>query len=195
MFATLHTKLESAFNKIRGRGSLTAADVEATLKEVRMALLEADVHFKVAKEFCARVAEKAVGESVLKALSPAQQVIKLVHEELVRTMGEAAVPLNLSAAPPVIILLVGLQGSGKTTTAAKLGRLLKSEFKRRPLLVPADVYRLAAIDQLKTLGTQYQIDVYNSSVNEDPVAIAKAALEYARGHAFQVADLRLDHHA
>lgn len=180
MFDSLHQKLEAAFNKIRGRGVINEKDIEATLKEVRVALLEADVNFKVAKEFCARVAEKAVGEAVLKSLSPAQQIIKIVHDELVVTMGEAAAPLTLNVAPPAIIMLVGLQGSGKTTTVSKLGRLLKQEFKRNPMLVPADVYRPAAIEQLKTLGKSQGLEVFDSNQSQDPVDIAKAAVEKAR---------------
>lgn len=184
MFDTLHAKLEGAFKKIRGRGSLSPADVEAALKEVRFALLEADVNFKVARDFCDNVAKKAVGEEILKSLTPDQQVIKLVHDELVQTMGEAAAPLNLAVAPPAIIMLVGLQGSGKTTTVGKLGRYLRDEMKRRPLLVPADVYRPAAIEQLKTLGRQLNLEVFESSADQDPVDIAKRAVESAAGRGF-----------
>ncbi len=182
MFDSLQSKLESAFNKIRGRGVLNDKDVEATMKEVRVALLEADVNFKVAKDFCAQVAQKAVGEDVLKSLSPGQQVIKIVHEELVTMMGADAAPLNVAVAPPAIIMLVGLQGSGKTTTVGKLGKLLKKEFKRSPLLVPADVYRPAAIEQLKTLGRQLDLPVFDSNANQDPVEIAKLAVQYASNH-------------
>ncbi len=182
MFDSLQSKLEAAFHKIRGRGVLTDKDVEATMKEVRVALLEADVNFKVAKDFCARVAEKAVGEDILRSLSPGQQVIKLVHEELVVMMGTEAAPLNLGVAPPAIIMLVGLQGSGKTTTVGKLGLLIKKEFKRSPLLVPADVYRPAAIEQLKTLGRQLNLPVFDSRSDQDPVEIAKQAVEYASNH-------------
>lgn len=181
MFDSLQQKLASAFDKIRGRGSLSAADVDAAMKEVRTALLEADVHFKVAKDFCATVAQKAVGEEVLKSLSPAQQVIKIVHEELIAVMGAEATALNLSVAPPAIIMLVGLQGSGKTTTVGKLGRLLKKEYRRNPLLVPADVYRPAAIEQLKTLGRQVAVPVFETT-SLDPVEIAKQAVEYAKNH-------------
>jgi len=186
MFDTLHAKLEGAFKKIRGRGSLTPADVEAALKEVRFALLEADVNFKVARDFCDNVAKQAVGEEILKSLTPDQQVIKLVHDELVRTMGEAAAPLNISVSPPAIIMLVGLQGSGKTTTVGKLGRYLRDELKRRPILVPADVYRPAAIEQLKTLGRQLNLDVFDSKPDEDPVDIARKAVESATGRGFDV---------
>lgn len=186
MFDSLQSKLESAFKRIRGRGSLTKSDIEATLKDVRMALLEADVNFKVAKDFCSKVQEEAQGEDVLKSLTPDQQVIKIVHDTLVETMGAESSELNLKVAPPVIIMLVGLQGSGKTTTASKLGLLLKSKYKRKPLLVPADVYRPAAIEQLKKLGSAQGIEVYPSNSNEDPVAIAKSAVELAKGKGLDV---------
>ncbi len=179
MFDFLHDKIDSALNKIRGRGALSAADVEATIKEVRTALLEGDVNFKVAKDFCARVTEKAVGESVLKSLSPDQQIIKIVHEELTATMGGEAAELNLQSAPPVVIMLVGLQGSGKTTTSAKLARLLKESHKRSPLLVPADVYRPAAIEQLKTLGAKLGVPVFNSASTDRPLDIAIRARDFA----------------
>ncbi len=179
MFDFLHNKIESALKKIRGRSSLTASDVEATMKEIRSALLEGDVNFKVAKDLCARITEKAIGSDILRSLSPDQQIIKLVHEELTATMGGAAAELDLRSSPPVVIMLVGLQGSGKTTTAAKLARLLKESYKRSPLLVPADVYRPAAIEQLKTLGAALSIPVFNSTVNDKPVDIAIRARDYA----------------
>lgn len=179
MFDFLHDKIDSALKKIRGRGALSASDVEATMKEVRTALLEGDVNFKVAKDFCARVTEKAIGESVLKSLSPDQQIIKIVHDELTATMGGEAAELNLQSAPPVVIMLVGLQGSGKTTTSAKLARLLKETHKRSPLLVPADVYRPAAIEQLKTLGAKLGIPVFNSAASDRPLDIAIRARDYA----------------
>jgi signal recognition particle subunit SRP54 len=182
MFDSLHTKLQSAFQKIKGHAVVRPQDVEATMKEVRMALLEADVNFKVAKDFCARVGEKALGADVLKSLSPDQQIIKLVHEELIQTMGAEASPLNLKVAPPAIIMLVGLQGSGKTTTAAKLAKLLASEYSRTPLLVPADVYRPAAIEQLKVLGAQLKLPVFDSDPKQDPVDIAKQGLAHAQRH-------------
>ncbi len=179
MFDFLHNKIESALKKIRGRSSLTASDVEATMKEIRSALLEGDVNFKVAKDLCARITEKAIGSDILRSLSPDQQIIKIVHEELTATMGGAAAELDLRSSPPVVIMLVGLQGSGKTTTAAKLARLLKESYKRSPLLVPADVYRPAAIEQLKTLGAALSIPVFNSTVNDKPVDIAIRARDYA----------------
>lgn len=179
MFDFLHDKLEGALKKIRGRARLTAADVEATMREVRTALLEGDVNFKVAKDLCARVTEKAIGEDVLKSLSPDQQIIKFVHEELTHAMGGEAVELNLRAAPPVVLLLVGLQGSGKTTTASKLARLVKESYKRAPLLVPADVYRPAAIEQLKTLGRSLNVPVFDSQSTDRPLDIAIRARDFA----------------
>ncbi len=181
MFANLQSKLDNAFKKIRGRGVLSPKDIEDTLKEVRVALLEADVNFKVAKEFCAKIADKAQGEDVLKSLTPDQTIIKLVHDELVTMMkGDSSNELDLKVSPPLIIMLVGLQGSGKTTTAAKLAKLLKSEKKRSPLLVPADVYRPAAIEQLKVLAKNLDVPVFNSSTEQDPVDIAKNAIEEAK---------------
>jgi signal recognition particle subunit SRP54 len=180
MFDFLHDKIDGALKRIRGRGTLTASDVEAALKEVRTALLEGDVNFKVAKEFCSRVTEKAVGENVLKSLSPDQQIIKIVHEELTATMGGDAAELDLRASPPVVIMLVGLQGSGKTTTSAKLARLVREQYNRSPLLVPADVYRPAAIQQLKTLGASLNIPVFDTQPTDRPVDIAIRAREFAK---------------
>ena len=180
MFDFLHTKLDGAFRKIRGRGALKPADVEATMKEVRNALLEADVNFRVAKEFCSKVTSLAVGENILKSLSPDQQIIKIVNQELTTMMGGDTAELDLKSAPPVVIMLVGLQGSGKTTSASKLARLLKEKYKRNPLLVPADVYRPAAIEQLKTLGQQLSIPVFDSKTTDKPLDIAIRAREQAR---------------
>jgi signal recognition particle subunit SRP54 len=179
MFDLLHEKIDGALRKIRGRSVLSAADVETTLREVRSALLDADVNFKVAKDFCARVTAKAVGDSVLKSLSPDQQIIKLVHEELTEMMGSSAAELEIRTAPPAIIMMVGLQGSGKTTTSAKLARLLKETHKRSPLLVPADVYRPAAIEQLKTLGKSLSVPVFDSQSSDKPLDIAIRAKDYA----------------
>jgi signal recognition particle subunit SRP54 len=186
MFDFLHDRIEGALKKIRGRSTLTVADVETTMKEVRTALLEGDVNFKVAKDFCARVTEKAVGEQILKSLSPDQQIIKIVHDELAATMGGEVAELNLRAAPPVVILLVGLQGSGKTTTCSKLARLLRDEYKRSPLLVPADVYRPAAIQQLKTLGANLSIPVFDSQPQDKPVDIAIRARDFAQKNVHDV---------
>ncbi len=179
MFDSLHTKLEAAFKRIRGKGVVTKDDIEATFKVVRMALLEADVNYKVAQQLCSKVAEQALGADVLKSLTPDQQIIKLVQEELVSVMGGGAVELNLRVAPPAVIMLVGLQGSGKTTTVAKLGRLLKKDYRRKPLLVAADVYRPAAIEQLQVLGKQLDLTVYSAIGCSDPVQIASEARQYA----------------
>lgn len=184
MFSSLQDKLGSAFKKITGRGSLTPKDIEATMKEVRMALLEADVNFKVAKNFCNAVAEKAVGEEVLKSLSPGQQVIKVVHEELINMMGAGAEPLDLKVAPPAVIMVAGLQGSGKTTSCGKLARFLRDEEKRNPYLVPADVYRKAAIDQLQTLGRQLDIPVHDSDAADPPLKIVTEAIAEANNRGY-----------
>lgn len=180
MFASLHDKLESIFKKISGRGTLSQADIDATMREVRMALLEADVNFGVAKNFCSQVAEKALGAEVHKALSPAQQIIKIVNDQMIETMGSGAAPLQLNVAPPAVIMLVGLQGSGKTTSVGKLARYLRDEQRKKVLMVPADVYRPAAIDQLKTLGAQLEIEVFNSNNSQKPLEIAEQALSHAK---------------
>ncbi|WP_305044179.1 signal recognition particle protein [Geoalkalibacter sp.] len=179
MFDNLSDKLESVFRKLRGQGRLTEENIGEALREVRLALLEADVNFKVVKDFIAAVRERAVGQEVLKSLTPAQQVIKVVRDELARLMGEGLDNrLDLSARPPVPIMLCGLQGSGKTTTCGKLALSLRRD-KRNPLLVPADVYRPAAIDQLKTLGRQLGVTVYDSQPGQDPVRICEDARRYA----------------
>lgn len=190
MFSNLSDKLDLAFKKIRGRASLSEKDVQEAMRAVRMALLEADVNYKVTKDFCDRVAAKATGEAILKSLKPDQQVIKIVHEELKQTLGEQAADLNLTGTPPQVIMLVGLQGSGKTTSCGKLAVYLKKEQKRNPYLVPADVYRPAAIDQLKTIGKQIGVPVFDSNTEQNPVDIAKLALEEARlrGHDVMILD-------
>jgi signal recognition particle subunit SRP54 len=179
MFDNLSDKLQKIFKNLRGQGKLTEANITESLREVRMALLEADVHYKVAKDFVAGIAKRAVGQEVMQSLTPGQQVIKIVHEELSALMGESAEPLKLSGRPPVPVMLVGLQGSGKTTTAGKLARKLSND-GRRPCLVPADVYRPAAIDQLITLAAQLKLPVYASSSAQTPEQIAKDAVNYAR---------------
>lgn len=184
MFTSLQEKLDSAFKRIRGRGVLTEKDIDETMKSVRMALLEADVNFKVAKDFCATVAEKSKGEAILKSLTPDQQIIKLVHQELISMMGGEAGELHTKVAPPAVIMLVGLQGSGKTTTAGKLALYLKKTLKRRPYLVPADVYRLAAIQQLTILGGQIGVPVHPSQQTDDPVQIAKNAITEAKAKGY-----------
>ncbi len=179
MFENLSDRLNNIFRQLRGHGKLSASNIEAALREVRLALLEADVNFKVVKEFIGSVTERAVGQEVLESLSPGQQVVKVVHEELVSLLGGQAEPLRLDGRPPVVIMLAGLQGSGKTTTAAKLAKLFKAK-GRRPYLVPADVYRPAAIDQLQVLGDNIAVDVHPSQTTEKPVSICRSALSRAR---------------
>src|SRR5512137_1377114 len=176
MFDSLTEKLGSVFKKLRGHGKLSEQNINEALKEVRLALLEADVNFKVVKDFIDRIHTRAVGQEVLGSLTPAQQVVKIVHEELISLMGGSSSGLNLSFKPPIPIMLVGLQGSGKTTTAAKLGKFLKDK-GRKACLVPADVRRPAAIEQLKKLGEQLGIPVYNSDPKESPVKICRKAVQ------------------
>jgi len=179
MFDSLSEKLESVFKKLRGQGLMTEENIKDALREVRLALLEADVNFKVVKDFVESVRAKAIGVEVLQSLSPGQQIIRIVHDELVLVMGGGSDnALDLAAKPPVAVMMVGLQGAGKTTTCGKLGRHLKG-LKRRPLLVPADVYRPAAIDQLTTVGRQLGLEVFNSSADQKPVDICIAAMKYA----------------
>jgi signal recognition particle subunit SRP54 len=179
MFDSLSDKLESVFKKLRGQGVMTEDNIKEALREVRLALLEADVNFKVVKDFVENVRIKAVGTEVLTSLSPGQQVIRIVHDELVAIMGGGEDnSLDLAAKPPVAIMMVGLQGAGKTTTCGKLGNLLKKQ-KRRPLLVPADVYRPAAIEQLKTVGRQLGLEVFASTADQKPLDICINAMKFA----------------
>jgi signal recognition particle subunit SRP54 len=179
MFDELSEKLEATFARLRGRGVLTEADIKEGLREVRRVLLEADVSFTLTREFLERVEAKAVGITQLKSVSPAQQLIKVVYEELTAMLGERREGLKLSSIPPTVVMLVGLQGSGKTTTAGKLALKLKKE-GRATRLIAADVYRPAAIDQLETLGTQLDIPVYSDRSTQDVVRIAKAGIEAAK---------------
>jgi signal recognition particle subunit SRP54 len=179
MFDELAEKLEATFARLRGRGVLTDADIKEGLREVRRVLLEADVNFQLTREFLERVEKKSVGVSALRTVSPAQQLVKIVHDELTAMLGERREGLKLSSIPPTVVMMVGLQGSGKTTTAAKLARRLKGE-SRPTRLVAADVYRPAAIDQLETLGAQLDIPVYADRTTKDVVRIAKAGIEQAR---------------
>jgi len=179
MFEELSDKLENTFARLRGRGVLTEADIKEGLREVRRVLLEADVSFTLTREFLERVEAKAVGITQLKSVSPAQQLIKVVYEELTAMLGERREGLKLSSIPPTVVMLVGLQGSGKTTTAGKLALKLKKE-GRATRLIAADVYRPAAIDQLETLGTQLDIPVYSDRSTQDVVRIAKAGIEAAK---------------
>jgi len=179
MFEELSDKLENTFARLRGRGVLTEADIKEGLREVRRVLLEADVSFTLTREFLERVEKKAVGITQLKTVSPAQQLVKVVYEELTAMLGERRETLKLSSIPPTVVMLVGLQGSGKTTTAAKLALKLKKE-GRATRLVAADVYRPAAIDQLETLGAQLDVPVYSDRSTQDVVKIAKAGIEQAK---------------
>ena len=179
-FESLSDKLSAAFKKLRGKGRLTAADVKEAMKEVRMALLEADVSYKVVKEFTKSVTERASGADVLEALSPAQQVIKIVNEELVKLMGSENQRLTIGSKSPSVVMLVGLQGAGKTTNGAKLAAYMRKQGKR-PLLAACDIYRPAAIKQLETVGKQLDIPVFQMGTT-NPVDIAKAAIEHAKKH-------------
>ena len=174
MFENLSDKLESVFKKLKGQGKLTEKNIEEGLREVRIALLEADVHFRVVKRFIADVRAKALGQEVLTSLTPGQQVVKVVNEQLTELMGTQHEALNLSGPRPVAVMLVGLQGSGKTTTSGKLAVHLRNQ-GRKPYLVPADVYRPAAIDQLRKLGTQLSLPVYGTQSDMDPVDICLEA--------------------
>lgn len=185
MFSTLGEKFENIFSALRSRGSLTEKDIDEALSEIRTALLEADVALSVVKEFCANIKQKSLGMKVLKSLNPGQMVIKFVHEELVRVLGTHE-PLNIRFSPPVIIILVGLQGSGKTTSAVKLGKLLKDDFKKRPLLVSVDIYRPAAIEQLHTLASKLDISVFPSNTQEQPKDIAIRARKHAQSAGYDV---------
>lgn len=179
-FESLSDKLTEAFKRLRGKGRLTEADVKEAMREVKLALLEADVNFKVVKDFVRKVTERATGADVLESLSPAQMVIKIVNEELTALMGSENQKLNISSQSPSVVMLVGLQGAGKTTNGAKLAGLMRKQGKR-PLLVACDVYRPAAIQQLETVGRQLDIPVFQMGQG-DPVEIAKAGIEHAKKH-------------
>ena len=183
-FESLSDKLQNVFKNLRGKGRLSEADVKASLKEVKMALLEADVSFKVVKQFIKAVEERAIGADVMNSLTPGQQVIKIVHEELIRLMGSETTELKLSGGITVLMMM-GLQGAGKTTTAAKLAGKLKAKGKR-PLLAACDVYRPAAIKQLQVNGEKQGVEVFAMGENQKPVNIAKGAYEYARKNGFNV---------
>lgn len=179
MFDSLSNKLESAFKLLKGHGKITEINVAETLKEVRRALLDADVNFKIAKEFTNRVKEKAIGQKVLTSLQPGQLMVKIVKDELTELMGSSAAEMEL-AAKPSIILMSGLQGSGKTTFSGKLALYLKNKKKKKPLLVACDVYRPAAIDQLGVLGEQIDVPVFSDREEKNPVKIAQAAIKQAK---------------
>lgn len=181
MFQGLADRLQQTFSKLKKKGKLTEADVKEALREVRLALLEADVNFKIVKQFVDKLKERAIGQEVLSSLTPGQHVIKLVNEELTELMGKTQSKLVVSSSPPTVVMMVGLQGAGKTTTTAKLANLLRKQ-NRRPLLVACDIYRPAAIKQLQVLGDQLNIPVFSMGDKHDPVNIAKAAMEHARHH-------------
>ena len=189
MFDNLSSKLDKALHVLKGHGSITEVNVAETLKEVRRALLDADVNFKIAKAFTQKVKEKALGENVLNTLHPGQLLVKIVKDELTQLMGGDAEGINLSASPSVI-LMSGLQGSGKTTFSGKLAQYLKNKKSKNPLLVACDVYRPAAIDQLHVVGEQIGIEVFSDKENKDPVSISKAAVKYAKqnGHNVVIID-------
>lgn len=185
IFESLSDRLQATFKKLRGHGKLTEDDVNEAMREVRMALLEADVNFKVVKQFIKTVKERAIGQDILETLTPAQVVIKIVDEELTKLMGGTQSRINMSPKPPTIIMMVGLQGAGKTTSAGKLGLALKKQGKR-PLLVAADIYRPAAITQLQVLGKQLDIPVFSMEQGTDAVTIAKNSIDYSQSHACDV---------
>lgn len=180
MFDNLTERLTQTMQKLRGKGRLTEDSIRETLREVRIALLEADVALPVVQSFISHVKERALGQEVIGSLQPGQALVKIVHDELVQVMGEENAALDLKAAPPVVVLLAGLQGSGKTTTTAKLARHLQEDVKKKVMVVSCDVYRPAAIDQLKTLAEQVDCTFYPSTVADKPVDIAQQALEAAR---------------
>ena len=180
-FEGLTEKLNATFKRLRGKGRLTENDVREAMREVRLALLEADVSYKVVKEFVAAVTERAVGSDVLDSLTPAQQVIKIVSEELTNLMGGAGSKLTMANNGPTVVMMVGLQGAGKTTTTAKLAGLMRRQLGKRPLLAACDVYRPAAIEQLKVVGGQLDLPVFEQGQG-DPVAIAENAIRHARDH-------------
>ncbi|HKM93862.1 MAG TPA: signal recognition particle protein [Prolixibacteraceae bacterium] len=189
MFENLSDRLDSSFKILKGQGRITEINIAESLKEVRRALLDADVNFKIAKTFTDTVKEKALGQDVLKAVKPGQMMVKIVHEELVGLMGVDSVDINIKG-NPAVILIAGLQGSGKTTFSGKLAKLLKEKRGKSPLLVAGDVYRPAAIEQLKVLGEQISVPVYTEEGNKNPVAIAQAAIKFAkqRGHDLVIVD-------
>ncbi len=189
MFENLSEKLERSFKVLKGHGKITEINIAETLKEVRKALLDADVSYRIAKDFTNTVKEKALGQNVLTAVSPSQLMVKIVHDELVELMGGNEVEINIKG-QPAVVLIAGLQGSGKTTFSAKLARFLKTKKGKKVLLVAGDVYRPAAIEQLKVLGEQVEVEVYTEEDNKDPVKIARNAVDHARnmGHHVVIID-------
>ncbi len=185
MFESLTEKLDRTFKKLRGHGKLSESNINDALKEVQMSLLEADVNFRVVKQFIQAVKERALGTEVMQSLTPGQQFVKIVHEELIKLLGsDEETALNLDHKPPIVIMVVGLQGSGKTTTCGKIAHYLKKKEKRQPYLVPADVYRPAAIQQLKAVAAQIDVPVWDTQPNDDPIDVAEEALDYAERNGF-----------
>lgn len=179
-FEGLADRLQKTISKIRGKGKVSEQDVKEMMREVRLALLEADVNFKVVKDFVKKVSERAVGQDVMQSLTPGQQVIKVVKEELTELMGGEESKIAVAKRPPTVIMMVGLQGAGKTTTTGKLANLLRKKHNRKPLLVAADIYRPAAIKQLETLGKQLDMPVFSLGDQVSPVEIARQAIEKAK---------------
>ncbi len=182
MLDNLTQRLSGVMKSLRGQARLTESNIQDTLREVRLALLEADVALPVVKEFTTQVKQAALGQEVIGNLNPGQALIGIVHRELTRLMGEASVGINLATVPPAVILMAGLQGAGKTTTSGKLAKLLREQMKKKVLMVSCDVYRPAAIEQLRTLAQQLEIDFFASDISQKPVDIALAAHDYARKH-------------
>ncbi|KEI35705.1 signal recognition particle, subunit Ffh SRP54 [Francisella sp. W12-1067] len=180
MFTSLSEKLQSSFNKLKGQTSLTEENIQSALRDIRVSLLEADVALPVVKKFIENIKEKAIGETVKKSLTPDQTFVSFVKKELEKALGEEAVPINLKTQPPAIILMAGLQGAGKTTSTAKLAKYLKEKYKKKVMVVSADVYRPAAIDQLRTLANSLDIDFFESDINQKPDFIVTQAIKTAR---------------
>ena len=185
MFDNLSDKLDRALHNLKGHGKITEINVAETLKEVRRALLDADVNYKIAKEFTSKVKEKALGQNVLTTLQPGQLMVKIVRDELTELMGGDATGVNLNG-NPAVILMSGLQGSGKTTFSGKLANFLKNKKSKKPLLVACDVYRPAAIDQLHIVGEQVGVTVFSEKGNNNPVEIARKGVEYAKSNGFNI---------
>ena len=185
-FESLSEKIQYSLRKLTGRGKVNEKDIEEAMREIRVSLLEADVNYKIVKEFINEVKQLALGEKVMKSLTPGDQVIKIVYEELVKLMGEEAVPINLKKSGMSVVLVVGLQGSGKTTHVGKLANYLRKNNKLKPLMIAADVYRPAAINQLVTLGKQLDVEVFQMGIFAKPQAIVKKGLEYAKENGFNL---------
>ncbi|HEY1144246.1 MAG TPA: signal recognition particle receptor subunit alpha, partial [Sphingomicrobium sp.] len=186
MFDSLSDRLGNVFDRLRGRGALTEADVRAAMREVRVALLEADVALPVARDFVDKVTEQAVGQEVIRSVTPGQMVVKIVHDALVETLGSQTAELNLDVSPPAVIMMVGLQGSGKTTTTAKLAKRLSERDRKRVLMASLDVARPAAQEQLAVLGRQTNVDTLPIVAGQQPVDIARRALQAAKLQAYDV---------